>query len=250
MESLPFALRVAAGVVAESIDLVRKLPTEISTLPVTVMGTLAKLSFQLNQELTDLASAGDRLLAGIRGGEEPPARTAWATIDDEDETARDDPQAAATWDSVADARDDEVRDRVEPTDAGAVDSPDAAENDDSGSIEAELDASSIDPGVVEAALAEGDDAPVVFEETDELTHPLVEDVTLLAVIDGGADDEVADDATDQPRKLTLSELRTALQEMSADDVRAALEDEQQHRARPAHLTLLTNRLATLGRNPG
>ena len=132
MESLPFALRVAAGVVAESIDLVRKLPTEISTLPVTVMGTLAKLSFQLNQELTDLASAGDRLLAGIRGGEEPPERTAWATIDDEDETARDDPQAAATWDSVADARDDEGRERVEPSDAAPVDSQDAAGYDDPG----------------------------------------------------------------------------------------------------------------------
>src|SRR6478609_86481 len=167
MESLPFAMRVAAGVVAESIDVVRKLPTEISTLPVTVMGTLAKLSFQLNQELTDLAWAGDRLIAGIRGGEEPPERTAWATIDDDSETARDDPQAAATWDNVADARDDDVEtswDRLESV-------PDLPL--------ADLDAET-------AAELVTDQVHVVFDETEELTHPLVEDLATLELIEGEA----------------------------------------------------------------
>jgi hypothetical protein len=228
MESLPFAMRVAAGVVAESIDVVRKLPTEISTLPVTVMGTLAKLSFQLNQQLTDLASAGDRLIAGIRGGEEPPERTAWATIDDDSETARDDPQAAATWENVADAREDDVEtswDRLESV-------PDLPL--------ADLDAET-------AAELVTDQVHVVFDETEELTHPLVEDLATLELIEGEAGES---DLPEEPRPLTLSELRTAVREMTADEVQAALDNEQQGRARPAHLTLLSNRLTTLARSDG
>lgn len=220
--SLPFALRVAAGVIAESIDTVRRLPAEISTLPVSVVGRLAKLSFQLNQQLTDLATAGDRLLAGLTG-EQPPERTAWATIDDEAEVAAGDPQAAPTWDSVADAREDAVDD--------------------------------------DAAVA---DVTPITSRANRLTRDLIEDIELLeedptqpglrsanhqAAPDGAATPPATRPAprpaATRQAGLTLAQLRSKVRTMSTAELRDALATEERGRARPAHLTLLTNRLATL-----
>ena len=79
--TLPTPLRVAAGIVASGIDLVRSLPEEIPALPVTLVGKAMQLSMKVQQEIADLATKGDELLSGLLGGpqENPP----WAQFDDE-----------------------------------------------------------------------------------------------------------------------------------------------------------------------
>ena len=79
--TLPTPLRVAAGIVASGIALVRSLPEEIPALPVTLVGKAMQLSMKVQQEIADLATKGDELLSGVLGGpqENPP----WAQFDDE-----------------------------------------------------------------------------------------------------------------------------------------------------------------------
>ena len=79
--TLPTPLRVAAGIVASGIDLVRSLPEEIPALPVTLVGKAMQLSMKVQQEIADLATKGDEFLSGVLGGpqENPP----WAQFDDE-----------------------------------------------------------------------------------------------------------------------------------------------------------------------
>ena len=83
--TLPTPLRVAAGIVASGIDLVRSLPEEIPALPVTLIGKAMQLSMKVQQEIADLATKGDELLSGVLGGpqENPP----WAHFDDEPPTS-------------------------------------------------------------------------------------------------------------------------------------------------------------------
>ncbi len=47
--------------------------------------------------------------------------------------------------------------------------------------------------------------------------------------------------------LTVSQLRSRVRSWNSEQVRAALEQEQREKARPAFLTVLTNRLSTLAR---
>ena len=207
--SFPFALRVAVGVVSEALGALRRLPTDIATLPVTVIGRVAKLSFQLNQQLTELAAEGDQLLDSLQTPVAPPERTVWSTIDDEADVAANDPQAAATWDSVEDAR------------------------------EEGLDA---DPATSAAA------------EPDSPARLLVEDVELLEV--GAQPSEVTEltapisQALVDHNSMTLAQLRSRVRTMPVEQVRAALAREETGLARPAFLTILSNRLSTLARSSG
>ncbi len=207
--SFPFALRVAVGVVSEALGALRRLPTDIATLPVTVIGRVAKLSFQLNQQLTELAAEGDQLLDSLQTPVAPPERTVWSTIDDEADVAANDPQAAATWDSVEDAR------------------------------EEGLDA---DPATSAAA------------EPDSPVRLLIEDVELLEV--GAQPSEVTEltapisQALVDHNSMTLAQLRSRVRTMPVEQVRAALAREETGLARPAFLTILSNRLSTLARSSG
>ncbi|RIJ69807.1 hypothetical protein D1871_21370 [Nakamurella silvestris] len=85
---LPFVVRVAAGLVAEAVDVVRRLPEELPGLPIALAGQAARASMRLNQHLTDWAAKGDTALAGLPFGQgeesEPAERTPWSRIDDED----------------------------------------------------------------------------------------------------------------------------------------------------------------------
>ena len=238
--SLPFALRVAAGLVSEAVGVVRRLPTEISALPVTVIGQAAKLSFQLNQQLTDLATSGDHLLAILHRPDAAPERTAWSTIDDEDEVAANDPQAAATWDTVRDAVDDAVNDAVDDTRAGTR----------AGTLAGTLD--STEPPAPSVGAGGGSSVPATAAP-DSMERALVSDVEELegqrpAPVLVGLPSQNGDPGTSADLgTLTIAQLRSRIRSMPVQQVRAALEHEQSNRARPAFLTVLTNRLSTLAR---
>jgi hypothetical protein len=249
--SMPFVLRVAAGVVAESLAVLRRLPTEITTLPVTALGQAAKLSFQLNQQLAELATSGDRLLAGLRSSE-TPERTSWSTIDEEDEVAAADPQAAPAWDDAADAaEDDPIADLADlsaarragrggrgsagprganrPGAAGSsgprTGTPRAAGTRGRGPKPASASAANL--------VAAGD------AEADARTQTVIDGIEAVEA------PAAPIERTPRPASGSLSQLRARVREMSEPELRDALEFEQQHKARPAHLTLLSNRLATL-----
>lgn len=217
--SLPFLLRVAAGLVSDTLDVVKRIPEEIPTLGVTLVGKAAKLSFELNQQLAALAVRGDHALSALSGGAEPPPeRTAWSTIDEEDEVAENDPQAAARWDSVEQAEGDTVADLP----SGVVPGFDGGQPLSTESVARGL-------GATPNATPAPSSTPTALSES------------------GGRGQENPDL---QPgiagyRQLSLAQLRGKLRSMSSDQVAACLSFEQAHQARPAFLTLLTNRLSTL-----
>jgi hypothetical protein len=281
--SMPFALRVAAGLLSEAVGRARRLPADLTTLPVTVIGQVAKFSFELNQQLAELATEGDRLLAGRRSDDAPPQRTAWSTIDDEDEVAARDPQAAATWAAAGSAT---VPDPAfETTTAPAADvSPAPVFDDDPAPAPAPRAVPGPDAPVGAAAEpvrtpsvrrpggagrrvgSGGDSAGARVGGTADgsgsdadatpMDRALIDDVEELEVQrpappatspsareDGAAADVPPVDVS----AMTLAQLRAKVRSWGAAEVRAALEQEQRGKARPAFLTVLTNRLSTLAR---
>ncbi len=80
--TLPLPVRVAAGLVATGIQVVRSLPEEIPAIPVALVGNAMKLSMKVQQEITTLATRGDELLGGIIGGK-PQESPSWATFDED-----------------------------------------------------------------------------------------------------------------------------------------------------------------------
>lgn len=88
--TLPIGIRVVAGLLGTAIDRITKLPEELPTIGITLVGQVFKTSLRLRQEVAELATRGDDLLSGITGGaqENPP----WATFDeDEDDMSSERP---------------------------------------------------------------------------------------------------------------------------------------------------------------
>ncbi len=80
--TLPTPVRVAVGLVATGIDRLRSLPEDLPTIPVTLAGQAMRLSMRVQQEVAELATRGDQLLATVMGG--PEENPEWARFDDEE----------------------------------------------------------------------------------------------------------------------------------------------------------------------
>jgi len=97
-------------------------------------------------------------------------------------------------------------------------------------------------------LTDGPEAPVIFEETEELTstlpipEELLDEVEAVAEIEADADGPAALPDYD---RMTLAQVRGHLRELSSEDVSALLRYEQDGDNRAPFLTLLSNRLVTL-----
>lgn len=284
--TLPLPLRVAAGIVATGIQLVRSLPEEIPAIPVTLVGNAMKLSMKVQQEITTLATRGDELLGGFLGGQ-PQENPTWATFDEDTPPARPPaparanrtPPRARTTVSVTEAAaappdpvaptlaaatgDDVADPPTEPTAAGGHrHTPEATSLSDESTTATEA-AAEVSAAVVEAALH------AVPESTDEPTSDALESpaestestgstgstgTTESAgpAADATAEDATADDETTGPAALpgyddmTLSQVRGHLRDLSEHEVSALLAYEQSGDNRAPFLTLLSNRLVTLG----
>lgn len=275
--TLPFPVRIAAGLVSEALGRARRLPADISALPVTVLGQVAKLSFELNQQLAELAGEGDRLIAGLRSPEEPPQRTAWSTIDDEDEVAAKDPQAAATWAPSAARPDAEPAEPAEPVSPAAPvldDDPRPAPASPRLVIDEDAPtaptrrpartagrraATSPKPARVRAGTSVTVPASATTPTAEPENTETPMDRALIADIDALEVQRPAplvglptpaDDITPDPvdiSSMSIGQLRGRVRNWPAEQVRSALEQEQREKARPAFLTVLTNRLSTLAR---
>lgn len=85
MSSLPFPVRVAAGLVVTAVEEVQALPRTIVGLPITAVSTVLQLSMRAQQVVTELAIKGDTALEGGRPVEDAPS---WARFDDDVDTSR------------------------------------------------------------------------------------------------------------------------------------------------------------------
>lgn len=84
MTRVPFAARVAAGVVVTVVEEARKLPGTAVTFPMTVVSEILASSMRLQQQVTALAIKGDEVisllpLVGTPAQEQP----SWAVFDDD-----------------------------------------------------------------------------------------------------------------------------------------------------------------------
>ncbi|HEY0494403.1 MAG TPA: lipid droplet-associated protein [Kutzneria sp.] len=80
--SLPLPVRIAAGLAVTAVEQARKLPEQLTGLPVTVVSQALQLSMRVQQRVTELAIKGDDALASLRPVEETPD---WATFDEEED---------------------------------------------------------------------------------------------------------------------------------------------------------------------
>ncbi|EWM14017.1 hypothetical protein KUTG_04321 [Kutzneria sp. 744] len=74
-------MRIAAGLAVTAVEQARKLPEQLTGLPVTVVSQALQLSMRVQQRVTELAIKGDDALASLRPVEETPD---WATFDEDD----------------------------------------------------------------------------------------------------------------------------------------------------------------------
>jgi hypothetical protein len=210
--SLPFPIRVAAGLVSTGLDTLRGFPQNLPTIGVEIAGHVTKAGLQVRQQFVELALRGDELLQSHTEPEEHPA---WAHFDDEeiyppttgaDETPAgdidDDPAADGTSNDVHEAAEDpEVHD------------PDDAQTDD---VDAAVDSVGVDDhGPDESAAA----LPGTAADGDALLP--------------GYD------------SMTITQVRGHLRLLSIEQVRQLLEHEKAGGNRPAMVTLLGNRIVTL-----
>lgn len=80
MSSLPFPVRVAAGLVVTAVEEVRDLPRTVAGLPITAVSQVLQLSMRAQQVVTELAIKGDGALEGNRPVEDAPS---WARFDED-----------------------------------------------------------------------------------------------------------------------------------------------------------------------
>ncbi|PVZ08636.1 lipid droplet-associated protein [Actinomycetospora cinnamomea] len=80
MSSLPFPVRVAAGLVVTAVEEARDLPRTVAGLPITAVSRVLQLGMRAQQVVTELAIKGDTALDGMRPVEEAPS---WARFDDD-----------------------------------------------------------------------------------------------------------------------------------------------------------------------
>jgi hypothetical protein len=93
MRSFPLPVRVAAGLVATTVEQTRHLPRYLLGLPITVTSQALQISMRIQQQITELAIKGDETLSGLRDPVEQPR---WATFDEDQAEAPARRRPAAT----------------------------------------------------------------------------------------------------------------------------------------------------------
>ena len=195
MSSLPFPIRLAAGLVATGIDTVRTLPAELPSIGVRLAGTAARFALQVRNEITELAIRGEELLDGTPTAQEKPA---WATFDD-------------------DTNDDTDYDTDNAVAAPPAPRRSAARRSAAADLEAALGADT--PG---------------WSDPDTAAGAADTNAAAAAIVTGYG-------------TLTLGQLRNRLTPLDLGELRALLAAEERAGRRPAFLTLISNRIATLER---
>lgn len=210
MKPLPLPVRLAAGVLALAVEQARDLPRLVVEFPVTAVSQALQASMRVQQKVTEVAIKGDRALGALRPVEEKPS---WATFDDDEPRTNGVVTALRPQGRVAEPP-------TRPAGVRVTDPP--------------------TPGAV---------APRVSKPV-----PVVREKPVPTAADKAAQKktaEKAESAADAPSalpdypELSIPQLRAKLRTLSLGDLRALLEWEQAHGARPPFVTMLSNRITTV-----
>jgi hypothetical protein len=256
--TLPLGIRVAAGLVGTSFDHLVRLPGELPGLTVSFAGQLLRTSMRLRQEIAELATRGDELLAPLVGGaEEHPA---WATFDeDEDESSSSGAAAPSTANARPAAGQEAPEETGSPVDTEASSTPPNTEAQDP--TRTLVESLVVDRTVGQSPVGDddGDGEGLNADHTVDLVD-LAQDGTTDAADDSaeGVDELVyststtdgdsaipADPAIPADHPLSVGELKDRLDDLDAAAVRDLLTREETGPNRAPYVTLLTNRLTTL-----
>lgn len=233
--TLPLGIRVAAGLIGAFIDRATTLPAELPSIAVTVAGQALRTSMRVQQEVAELATRGDELLAPLTGRaqEHPP----WATFDEDDDDAAavsgTDDRAAPGW--AASGASEPAVTLLDGT--LVVDEPEPV---GPGETVPTVTGFVVAPAATPEALIGGAPGDVV--------------VTEIAAVAADASPVAAARRTAKARgrttiktdhQLSIAELKERTQQMGVPEVQSLLAQEEAGPNRAAYLTLLGNRLMTL-----
>lgn len=205
MSPLPLPVRVAAGLAVTAMDQARRLPTQLATLPVTVVSRALQAGMRVQQQVTELAMKGDEVFAHFRPVEENPP---WAQFDEDfyrGDGAGDDGPLATVLSGPGSAGDESAGARG-PGDTGAGE---------------------VDEADVARALSPGEDT-----ETG-------------AAVGSTASSSGPPPALPGYDEYSLAQLRGKLRSLSAEQLEALLAHERGHQDRAPFVTMLSNRITTV-----
>ncbi|HVQ93919.1 MAG TPA: lipid droplet-associated protein [Mycobacteriales bacterium] len=222
MTPIPMPLRAAAGLAAVAIDEARRLPNRVVGLPVLAMGVALQASLKAQQRYAELVARGDQLLDQLRGTE--PGTPAWARFD-EDEAAGARPPSAFDAADPADGLADEL----------------AGEDELGDDVPADGRLTRIGPMPGADGLAGTDElaVDVVDGLADGDGDELVDAITVAADADADAPPLAGYDG------MSIPQLRARLRTLTEGQLVDLIGYEQATAQRPAYLTMLENRLATV-----
>lgn len=236
MKSLPFPLRLAAGLAVTTAERVRELPRHVAGFPVTVASQVLQASMRVQQHITELAIKGDDALSALRPVEETPS---WATFD-EDENPDDLTSPADAFQNVTPLE----RTPVVPQPEVPAELPAAVENNGHRpAAGTALDRDQMDPEQGEDPWAHEERA-LAQEHTDgefdSLPEPAPEPVEESAPESSGGPAGLSnyDD-------LTLPQVRARLRRLSLDQLEEMLSYERAHADRPSFVGMLSRRIGNV-----
>ncbi|NLG46121.1 lipid droplet-associated protein [Gordonia sp. (in: high G+C Gram-positive bacteria)] len=235
MSRTPYPARVAAGLVATTIEETRKLPTRVITLPMSAVSRSLQAGMRLQQNIAELAIKGDEFLAPFcdKADEQPE----WARFD-EDEVAAD-TSAPLLADAPATLPTEPARKAVDASAAPAkkpapATTAPAAEPD----AKSVADESKGTPTNGTAPSGSGrfalySSAPAGLEPGDTGTSADDADGPLPETVE----------ALDYPH-LTLAQLRAKVRGLGTDELSELLAFEKAGRNRTPFVTMIDNRIAS------
>ncbi len=224
MSTLPLPVRIAVGLAITAVEQARKLPEQLSELPVTAASRAVQAAMRVQQRVTELAIKGDEICAMFQPVEEAPP---WARFDEDDE-----PAAPGTRNGTIGA----AREFGDGPDGAA---PTAA-----------VPGSGAGHGTAATASGEIDEADVARAMTTVPPHAADAQPRNAAPAEF-ADASVARSASRPPPALphyddmSLAQLRAKLRTLSLAELTELLEYEHAHQDRAAFVTMLSNRISTV-----
>lgn len=235
MSTLPLPVRVAVGLAITAVEQARKLPDQLSELPVTAASRAVQAAMRVQQRVTELAIKGDQVCALFQPVEDTAP---WARFDEDDELDEDGDASgpAATAATGATATTGAASRLGKSTDGAA--------------LAAVAPGSGAGHGTTVKGLGEVDEADVARAMTS-VPPPAANAPSGDAESAGFTDTSVARSGVRPPPALpeydefSLAQLRAKLRTLSLSELTELLEYEHVHQDRAAFVTMLSNRISTV-----
>ncbi|MGH3812609.1 MAG: lipid droplet-associated protein [Pseudonocardiaceae bacterium] len=211
MSTLPLPVRVAVGLAVTAVEQARKLPEQLSELPVTAASRAVQAAMRVQQRVTELAIKGDQVCALFQPVEDTPP---WARFDEDDE-----PGSAGT--------------RTTASEFGKA--------TDGAALAAVVPGPGAGHGTAARGSGEVDEADVARAMTpgcQPATNTRTGDTNVAR--SGGTPPVLP-----EYDELSLAQLRGKLRSLSLPELTELLDYEHVHQDRAAFVTMLSNRISTV-----